>query len=47
MFLERGGERGLLDSMLSANETLEEINRKNKSSVCLKVDYEKAYYLIQ
>ncbi|XP_068486340.1 uncharacterized protein [Phaseolus vulgaris] len=36
-------ERGLLDSVVMANEVLEEIKRKRKSGVCFKVDFEKAY----
>jgi len=40
MFLEG---RGLLDSVLVANEVLEEYKRKRKSCVFFKVDYEKAY----
>jgi len=35
--------RGLLDSVLVANEVLEEYKRKRKSCVFFKVDYEKAY----
>jgi len=35
--------RGLLDSVLVANEVLEEYKRKRKSCVLFKVDYEKAY----
>jgi len=35
--------RGLLDSVLVANEVLEEYKRKKKSCVFFKVDYEKAY----
>jgi len=35
--------RGLLDSVLVANEVLEEYKRKMKSCVFFKVDYEKAY----
>ena len=35
--------RGLLDSVLVANEVLEEMKRKKKSCVFFKVDYEKAY----
>ena len=35
--------RGLLDSILVANEVLEEIKRKKKSCMFFKVDYEKAY----
>jgi len=36
-------DRGLLDSVVMANEVLEEIKRKRKSGVCFKVDFEKAY----
>jgi len=35
--------RGLLDSVLVANETLEEVKSKKKECVVFKVDYEKAY----
>jgi len=35
--------RGILDNILVANETIEEMKRKKKSCVCFKVDYEKAY----
>ncbi|XP_068475153.1 secreted RxLR effector protein 78-like [Phaseolus vulgaris] len=35
--------RGLLDSVLIANEVLEEYKRKRKSCIFFKVDYEKAY----
>jgi len=35
--------RGLLDSVLVANEVLEEYKRKRKSCVFFKVDYEKTY----
>jgi len=35
--------RGILDSILVANEVIEEMKRKKKSCVCFKVDYEKAY----
>ena len=35
--------RGLLDSVLVANEVLEEYKRRRKSCVFFKVDYEKAY----
>jgi len=38
--------RGLLDSVLVANEILEEYKRKRKSCVIFKVDYEKAYDLV-
>ncbi|XP_068492263.1 uncharacterized protein [Phaseolus vulgaris] len=36
-------DRGMLDSVLMANEVVEEITRKQRSGICLKVDYEKAY----
>ncbi|KAK7334866.1 hypothetical protein VNO80_26632 [Phaseolus coccineus] len=36
-------DRGLLDSVLVANEVVEEVRKKRKSGLCLKVDYEKAY----
>jgi len=35
--------RGLLDSVLVANEVLEEVKSKKKSCVFFKVDYEKTY----
>ena len=35
--------RGLLDSVLIANEVLEEYKRKRKCCIFFKVDYEKAY----
>ena len=35
--------RGLLDSVLVTNETLEEVKRKKKECVAFKVDYEKTY----
>ena len=35
--------RGILDSVLVANEVVEELRRYGKSGLCLKVDYEKAY----
>ena len=35
--------RGILDSILIANEVIEETKRKKKSCVCFTVDYEKAY----
>ena len=38
--------RGLLDSVLVANEVLEEYKRKKKSCVLFKIDYEKAYDLV-
>jgi len=36
-------ERGLLDSVLVANEVLDEVKRKKRSCIFFKVDYEKAY----
>jgi len=35
--------RGLLDSVVMANEVLEECTRNQRSGVCFKVDFEKAY----
>jgi len=35
-------DRGMLDSVLMANEVIEEVRRSRKSGVCLKVDFEKA-----
>ncbi|XP_068474583.1 secreted RxLR effector protein 78-like [Phaseolus vulgaris] len=35
--------RGLLDSVVMANEALEECTRNHRSGVCFKVDFEKAY----
>jgi len=35
--------RGLLDSVLMANEAVEELRKKGRSGLCLKVDFEKAY----
>ena len=35
--------RGILDSVLVANEVMEEVKRKKSSCVFFKVDYEKAY----
>jgi len=35
--------RRLLDNVLVANETIEEVKRKKKECVFFKVDYEKAY----
>jgi len=34
---------GILDSVLMANEALEDLKRGGKSGLCLKVDFEKAY----
>jgi len=36
-------DRGLVDSVLLANEVVEDLRRKGKSGLCLKVDFEKAY----
>jgi len=38
--------RGLLDSVLVANEVLEEMKRKKRSCILFKVDYEKAYNFV-
>ena len=35
--------RGLLDSVLMANEVIEDLRRTERSDLCLKVDFEKAY----
>jgi len=35
--------KGMLDSVLMANEVVEELKRKRRTRVCMKVDYEKAY----
>ena len=35
--------RGILDSIMVANEVIEKMKRKKKSCVCFKVDYENAY----
>ncbi|XP_068475067.1 uncharacterized protein [Phaseolus vulgaris] len=35
--------RGLTDSVLLANEVIEDLRRKGRSGLCLKVDFEKAY----
>jgi len=35
--------KGLLDSVLIANEVVEEVRRNRRSALCFKVDYEKAY----
>jgi len=36
-------DRGILDSVLMANEVVEDIRRRGRSGLCLKVDFEKAY----
>jgi len=36
-------DRGILDSVLMANEVLEDLRRGRNSGLCLKVDFEKAY----
>ena len=36
-------DRGLTDSVLLENEVIEDLRRKGKSGLCLKVDFEKAY----
>jgi len=35
--------RGLVDSVLVANEVIEDMRRRRKRGMCLKVDFEKAY----
>jgi len=35
--------RGILDSVLMANEVVEDLRKKGRSGICLKVDFEKAY----
>ena len=35
--------RGILDSILMANEVVEDLRRGGMSGLCLKVDFEKAY----
>ena len=35
--------RGILDSVLMANEAIEDLKRKGRSGLCLKLDFEKAY----
>jgi len=35
--------RGILDSVLMANEVVEDLRRRERSGICLKVDFEKAY----
>jgi len=36
-------DRGILDSLLMTNEVVEDIRRRGRSGLCLKVDFEKAY----
>ena len=36
-------DRGLTDSVLLANEVIEDLRRKGRRGLCLKVDFEKAY----
>jgi len=36
-------DRGILDSVLMANEVVKDIRRRGRSGLCLKVDFEKAY----
>jgi len=35
--------RGILDNVLMANEVVEDLRKKGRSGICLKVDFEKAY----
>jgi len=36
-------DRGLVNSVLLANEVVEDLRRKGKSGLCLKIDFEKVY----
>jgi len=36
-------DKGMLDSVLVANEVVEELMRYGRSGICMKVDYEKAH----
>jgi len=36
-------EKGILDSVLMANEVVEDLRRGGRSGLCLKVDFEKTY----
>jgi len=36
-------DRGILDSVLLVNEAIEDLRRRGRSGLCLKVDFEKAY----
>ena len=40
-------DRGLTDSVVMANEILEEIRINKRSGVCFKVDFEKAYDFVR
>jgi len=40
-------DRGILDSVLMANEVVEDLRRRGRSGLCLKVDFEKAYDLVR
>jgi len=40
-------DKGILDSVLMANEVVEDIRRSGGSGLCLKVDFEKAYDLVR
>jgi len=40
-------DRGMLDSVLMANEVVKEVRRNRRSGLCLKVDNEKAYDLVR
>ena len=39
-------DRGMLDSVLMANEIIEDLKRSGKRGLCMKVDYEKAYHSV-
>jgi len=36
-------DRGMFNSVLIANENIEDLRRRGKSGLCMKVDYEKTY----
>ena len=36
-------DKGILDSVFMANEAVEDLRRRGRSGLCLKVDFEKAY----
>jgi len=40
-------DRGMLNSVLVANEVVEELRRYERRGLCLKVEYEKAYDLVR
>jgi len=40
-------DRGILDSVLTANEMVEDLRREGRRGLCLKVDFEKAYDFVR